>query len=50
MLAPSLSSIKNVNMIRVLDMCCGTGCVGVAIAKHIPAAHITAVDIEPQAV
>ncbi|EPY31385.1 methyltransferase [Strigomonas culicis] len=36
--------------LRVLDMCCGTGCIGVAIAKHVPTAHVTAVDLLPAAV
>lgn len=36
--------------LRVLDMCCGTGCVGIAIAQHVPQAVVTAVDILPEAV
>ncbi|EAN78380.1 Mitochondrial N(5)-glutamine methyltransferase MTQ1, putative [Trypanosoma equiperdum] len=36
--------------LRVLDMCCGTGCVGIAIAKHVPSAQVTAVDILDEAI
>ncbi|KPA81504.1 putative mitochondrial Mitochondrial N(5)-glutamine methyltransferase MTQ1 [Leptomonas pyrrhocoris] len=36
--------------LNVLDVCCGTGCIGVALAKHVPGAVVTALDILPQAV
>lgn len=36
--------------IRVLDMCCGTGCVGIAMAKHLPECSVVGVDIDPRAV
>ncbi|KAG5490604.1 hypothetical protein JKF63_00725 [Porcisia hertigi] len=36
--------------IRILDVCCGTGCIGVALAKHLPCAAVTALDILPVAV
>ncbi|KAG5489615.1 hypothetical protein GH5_00493 [Leishmania sp. Ghana 2012 LV757] len=36
--------------IRILDVCCGTGCIGVALAKHLPSAAVTALDILPAAV
>lgn len=35
---------------HVLDMCSGTGCVGVSIAKNAPQAQVVAVDILPEAV
>jgi HemK-like putative methylase len=35
---------------HVLDMCSGTGCVGVSIAKNAPQAHVVGVDILPEAV
>ncbi|KPI87381.1 putative Mitochondrial N(5)-glutamine methyltransferase MTQ1 [Leptomonas seymouri] len=36
--------------LNILDVCCGTGCIGVALAKHVPNAVVTALDILPQAV
>ena len=30
---------------RVLDLCCGSGCIGIAIAKQIPQSKIISVDI-----
>lgn len=30
---------------RVLDLCTGTGCVAVSVAKNAPAAHVTAADV-----
>lgn len=34
----------------VLDMCSGTGCIGIAIAKNAAQAHVIAVDVLPEAV
>jgi len=34
---------------RVLDLCCGSGCVGVAIAKNSPNATVLAADVSPAA-
>ena len=30
---------------RVLDLCCGNGCIGLAIAHQLPEAHVTLADI-----
>ena len=30
---------------RVLDLCCGSGCIGLAVAHHLPGAHVTLADI-----
>ncbi len=34
---------------RVLDLCCGSGCIACAIAKELPATKLVAVDISPSA-
>ncbi|QVL48519.1 MAG: 50S ribosomal protein L3 N(5)-glutamine methyltransferase [Thiocapsa sp.] len=34
---------------RVLDLCCGSGCIGVAAAVHLPDVDIDLVDISPDA-
>ena len=35
---------------RVLDLCTGSGCVACAVAKHLKAAQVLAVDVSPAAV
>jgi len=34
---------------RVLDLCCGSGCVGLAIAKSLPQVKVVMVDVSPEA-
>lgn len=34
----------------VVDVCCGSGAIAVAVATEVPAAQVTAVDLSPQAV
>ena len=36
--------------LRILDMCAGTGCIGIAIAKHLPNVTVLAADISKDAV
>ena len=36
--------------LRVLDLCTGTGCVGITIAKNLPQSDVWAVDLNPEAV
>lgn len=37
---------QSVNSVRVLDLCAGSGCVGVAVAKHVPQAHVDFSEID----
>jgi release factor glutamine methyltransferase len=34
---------------RVLDLCCGSGCIGCAIAHELPASRVVMADISPEA-
>ena len=34
---------------RILDLCCGTGCIGLAIASRVKDARVTLADISPEA-
>jgi len=34
---------------EVLDLCAGTGCVGLAVAKHAPQCHVTSIEVSPEA-
>lgn len=34
---------------RVLDLCCGSGCVGLAIAKNLPQVKVVLADVSPEA-
>lgn len=35
--------------LRILDLCTGSGCVGITLAAHLPKCRVTAVDIAPKA-
>jgi len=34
---------------RILDLCCGSGCVGLAIAKNVPQVKLVLADVSPEA-
>lgn len=36
--------------LRVLDLCTGSGCIALALARHLPFPQITATDISPEAI
>lgn len=41
---------NNKEILRILDVGCGTGCIGIALADKLPNARVDAIDIEPVAV
>jgi release factor glutamine methyltransferase len=45
-----LKKMKRNDTIRILDVGCGTGCIGIALADKIPECTVTALDVEPVAV
>ena len=46
----ALEEAKNrAGEIRVLDLCTGSGCIGLAVAKNVPNARVTLADISPAA-
>ncbi len=36
--------------LRILDLCCGTGCIGLALAYHLPDSTVIGIDINPEAI
>lgn len=36
--------------LHVLDLCCGSGCIGIALLKQLPNVHVTFSDIDPNAI
>lgn len=44
-----ISSNSNNKQVKVLDMCTGTGCIGISIAKLLPCVRVTAVDVSDKA-
>jgi release factor glutamine methyltransferase len=41
------NSLGRSSGVEVLDLCAGSGCIGVAVAKHVPRANITFAEIDP---
>ena len=43
--------IKNIkDEITILDLCCGTGCIALSLAKALPQTKVLGVDIDPRAI
>lgn len=42
-----LAARDRIHDLRVLDLCAGSGCIGVAIAKAVPSAHVDFVELDP---
>ena len=40
----------NITTFTALDLCCGSGCIGLALAKAFPKSKILGIDINPQAI
>lgn len=46
----ALKALKGRKMdARILDLCCGSGCVGIALASELPAARVIMVDVSDRA-
>jgi release factor glutamine methyltransferase len=43
------SKIKDQRSVKIVDVGCGTGCIGLALLNELPNAEVTAVDISPDA-
>lgn len=46
----ALEHLAGKSSARVLDLCTGTGCVAISIARNLPGAEVVAVDVQPHAV
>jgi release factor glutamine methyltransferase len=42
----AIEKIKNIKNPKILDLCAGSGCIGVAVLKHIPESTIDFVEID----
>jgi release factor glutamine methyltransferase len=41
---------KDLTGLCLLDLCCGSGCIGIALKKKFPALQVTLTDLSPQAI
>lgn len=42
-------TLPNGSKIKILDLCCGAGCIGIALLKHLPNVSVDFVDIDENA-
>ena len=45
-----LKTIPNIQNLKIMDMCSGSGCIGLSIAKAFPSFEVTCVDINPKSI
>ncbi len=45
-----VSEFRDRNDLRVVDVCCGSGCIAVALSRYLPFSHVTAMDVSDVAV
>jgi release factor glutamine methyltransferase len=46
----AIDCLEHLDRLYILDLACGTGCIGIALAMNLPQASITAVDISEDAI
>ncbi len=46
----ALPILKTIQKPRILDLCCGSGCIGLTLAKELPQADVTLFDISATAI
>ena len=42
--------LKDLEGLRIADLCCGSGCIGVSLAKYLPGSRVTMADISDTAI
>ncbi len=45
-----IASHKKMNALEILDLCCGSGCIGIAVLRHLPNMQLDFADISARAI